>query len=132
MSELAELENLGVEFRLDGAGGLSVGGLRRLAPAGRHRALELARQHKGQIVLELKQRAGLAPESHFMVGMNVDKAEPAIDAQGANERLPSAGPAFEDQAGAGDGDAGYRGERHFPSAFNDWCYRLMVAEGVIQ
>jgi hypothetical protein len=35
-------------------------------------------------------------------------------------------------AGVGDVSGDFRGERHFPSEYNDWCFRLMVAEGVIQ
>ncbi|MDR1685023.1 MAG: hypothetical protein LBR82_01035 [Desulfovibrio sp.] len=98
MSPLAELKNLGVDVRLDGADGLCLGGLRSLAPAVRHQALELARQRKGQIVAELEQRAAPARQK--------EEAEVVMDG-------------FDD----------FRGERHFPSSFNDWGYRLMVDEG---
>jgi hypothetical protein len=144
MSAVVELENLGLEVRLDGIGGLSLGGLRRLAPDGRQRALELALQHKRQIVSELELRAFPAGEAGRVAGGareprqdapqgavrsqdNVNIAPGAFVRSGASCAAGQAYPVGE-VAGARD----FRGEAFFPSEYNDWCFRLMVAEGVIQ
>jgi hypothetical protein len=71
MSLLAELENHGIELWLDGNGGLCLGGLRMLAPAGRQRALQLTRRHKGQLVAELEARCACSENQAGSAGRDI-------------------------------------------------------------